>query len=80
MSEAHTLRTGVAQGGPLAGREFTVRKPEGILAVNRETNEASIYDWDAEESVFTLRVQEDLNHDKRLKAAAEWRYEVIPYE
>jgi hypothetical protein len=73
-----TLYEGVCEGGPLNGQEYSVRKPDGILAVNREANEAAIYDY--RDGKFVHRVSEPLDDGKRIKTAQdEWRFEVIPY-
>lgn len=72
------LYEGCCEGGPLNGQTYAVRKPEGILAVNREANEAAIYDY--RDGAFVHRVTEPLDDGKRIKTAQEeHRFEVIPY-
>lgn len=77
MSEEHELRVGVAHGGPFDGREFTVRKPDGIIAVNPITSNVVVYDL--VDDVFLGRDEEPLDREKMEKSIDEWRYEVIPY-
>lgn len=82
MSEAEdnsrTLYEGPCEGGPLAGQTYAVRKPEGILAVDRTKGEAAIYDY--KEGAFKHRETVSLDDEKRVKTATEeWRFEVIPY-
>lgn len=79
MTEAKIqLYEGRCEGGPLDGREFAVRKPEGILAVNRTEGVAALYDY--KDGVFKHRESLPLDDEKRIKTASEeWRFEVIPY-
>ncbi len=72
------LFEGTCVGGPLDGNTYAVRKPEGILAVNREAGEAAVYDF--KDGAFKHRETLALDDSKRIKTAQdEWRFEVIPY-
>jgi hypothetical protein len=67
------MDTGTATGGPLDGRQITVRRPRGILLVDRPAKRAWIYDTRERSGVvqFICRHNEGLmlDDEKRIHAA-----------
>lgn len=75
------LYTGIAQGGPAAisGREFSVRYPEGFLAVNRAAGTAVVYRYQPEERSFVAGEVEELDQARLDATTHEPRFDVISY-
>lgn len=58
---------GRCQGGPMRSQVGESRFPKGFVLVDRPRNMATVYDWDGE--VFIARESEELDTEKRWKAA-----------
>jgi hypothetical protein len=62
-------------GGPLHGQRVSVRYPKGFLVVDKPGNKAWVYKYN--DGQFHSGDEMQLDHDKRLKAAQEFDYDVV---
>jgi hypothetical protein len=68
------------RGGPLDGRVMAVRRPKGVLVVDKVANLAWVYDLN-EDRFLICRDEsgEQLSYDGRMRAVEECNYDVIAY-
>lgn len=74
-----TLFVGMCRGGPRDGEEAVSRFPKGFLLVDKPSGVCWIYDWAQDVPVFNCRRDTgyELDHNRRIKAAEQFDYDVV---
>jgi hypothetical protein len=77
MSERELKRVTATGGGPLDGTEIPLRRPKGVLAVDRAARRAWVYDLEGDALVCRQAAGEELVDAGRYKAAEDGQYDVL---
>ena len=71
---------GECHGGPWDTRVVTARRPNGFLLVDKPGNRAWVYDWNGDAFICREPVGDELDFDRRMKAAEDPDWDVMSYD